>query len=130
MSVGSVVAAGRRAANSRMTESVTVTITTSTFDDTTGTYTDTLTTHYSGIARIKYPSLVVSEKTPVGQVLASQDVTLHLPVGLASSVAVNDVVTVTASTADGDLVGRTFTIKGLAQSGQVSAHRYPLRSDA
>ena len=130
MSFSSAVAAGRRAANARMSESVTVTTTApgTTMDESTGTYPDTITSHYAGIARIKYPTLTVSEKTPAGQTLAAQEVTLHLPVGLASQVGVDDVVTVTGSTVDLDLIGRTFRIKGLAQAGQVSAHRWPLES--
>jgi len=115
-------------AESRMTETVTVGVTASVFDDATGKYVDTLTVHYNGPARIKYPSMVVSEKTPVGQVLASQDVTLHLPVGLASAVRTGDTVTVTYSTVDDDLVGRTYRIKALAQAGQVSASRFPVES--
>jgi len=111
-----------------MSETVTVGVTASVFIDATGKYVDTLTAHYTGTARIKYPSMVVSEKTPVGQVLASQDVTLHLPAGLASAVRINDTVTVTHSTADDDLVGRTYRIKALAQAGQVSASRFPVES--
>ncbi|WP_277870939.1 DUF6093 family protein [Cryobacterium sp. Hh11] len=123
---------GRTQANARMTESVTVTTTTpgTTMDETTGTYPDVIVSHYAGVARIKYPTLTVSEKTPVGQTLAAQDVTLHLPVGLASQVSVDDVVTVTGSTVDPDLVGRVFRIKGIAQAGQTTAHRFPLRSNS
>ena len=130
MSFSSAVAAGRRAANSRMSESVTVTTAApgTTMDESTGTYPDIITSHYAGIARIKYPTLTVSEKTPVGQTLAAQDVTLHLPVGLASQVRVDDVVTVTYSSVDPDLIGRTFRIKGLGQAGQVSASRFPVES--
>ncbi|TFD61128.1 hypothetical protein E3T43_01265 [Cryobacterium sp. Hh7] len=130
--LGGALAMGRAQANARMSESVTVTTTTpgTTMDETTGTYPDVIVSHYAGIARIKYPTLTVSEKTPVGQTLAAQDVTLHLPVGLASQVSVDDVVTVTGSTVDSDLIGCVFRIKGLAQAGQVSAHRFPLRSDS
>ena len=124
------LAMGRAQANARMTESVTVTTTApgTVMDESTGAYPDTITSHYSGSGRIKYPTLTVSEKTPAGQTLAAQDVTLHLPVGLASQVRVDDVVTVTYSSADPDLVGRVFRVKGLAQAGQVSAHRFPLES--
>jgi hypothetical protein len=113
-----------------MSESVTVTTTTpgTVMDESTGKYPDAITSHYSGAGRIKYPTLTVSEKTPVGQTLAAQDVTLHLPVGLASQVRVDDVVKVTGSTVDPDLIGRVFRIKGLAQAGQVSAHRFPVES--
>ena len=126
--IGGVLGMARAQATARMSETVTVGVTASVFDDATGKYVDTLTAHYTGVARIRYPSMVVSEKTPVGQVLASQDVTLHLPVGLASAVDINDTVTVTASSVDGDLVGRTYRIKGLAQAGQVSASRFPVES--
>jgi len=115
-------------AESRMSETVTVGVTASVFDDATGKYVNVLTVHYSGPGRLKYPSMVVSEKTPVGQVLASQDVILSLPAGLASAVRINDTVTVTHSTADDDLVGRTYRIKALAQGGQVSASRFPVVS--
>ena len=131
MSVANAVAAGRRMANARMTETVTVTTTApgEVMDESTGTYPDVIVSHYGGVARIKYPTLTVSESTPVGQTLAAQDVTLHLPVGLASQVQVDDVVTVTASTVDTDLVGRVYRIKGLAQAGQTTAHRFPLESN-
>ena len=64
-------------------------VSTGTFDEATGTYPEILTVHYTGPGRIKYPSMVVSEKTPVGQVLASQDVTLSLPVGFTSAVEIS-----------------------------------------
>ena len=132
MSLGTDVQAylpeAQATAESRMSETVTVGVMASVFDDATDKYVDTLTIHYSGQGRLKYPSMVVSEKTPVGQVLASQDVILSLPAGLASAVRINDTVTVTHSTADDDLVGRTFRIKALAQGGQVSASRFPVVS--
>ena len=131
MSLGTDVQAylpeAQATAESRMSETVTVGVMASVFDDATDKYVDTLTIHYSGQGRLKYPSMVVSEKTPVGQVLASQDVILSLPAGLASAVRINDTVTVTASP-DEDLVGRTFRIKGLAAGGQVSASRFPVVS--
>ena len=133
MSVANAVAAGRRMANARMTETVTVTTTTpgEVMDESTGTYPDVIVSHYAGPngdhrARIKFPTLTVSEQTPGGQTIAVQDVMLSLPVGFSSAVRVDDIVTVTGSTIDPDLIGRTFRIKGVAQAGQVSAHRFPV----
>jgi hypothetical protein len=111
-----------------MTETVTVGVTSSVFNEDTGKYADELTVHYSGPARIKYPSMVVSEKTPVGQVLASQDVILSLPVEGSSAVQVNDTVWVDASEVDADLADTTFRIKGNPQRGAVTAHRYPVET--
>ena len=117
-------------AESKMTETVRVgTLTKGDLDNATGTYPEVLTIHYSGPGRIKYPSMVVSEKTPVGQVLASQDVTLGLPVGEAGAVEINDTVWIDASSVDQGLVGETFTIKGEPQKGQVSSHRFPVATE-
>ena len=125
---------GRAQANARMSESVTVGVTvTGTFNESTGTYPKVFESHYEGPngdrrARVKFPTLTVSERTPGGQTIAVQDVTLHLPVGFSSAVRVDDIVTVISSTDDPDLVGRTFRIKGNAQEGQVSAHRFPVEA--
>jgi hypothetical protein len=120
---------GRGMAGSRMTETVRIgTATPGDFDPIGGTYPDTITLHYSGPARIKYPSMVVSEKTPVGQVLASQSVVLSLPVGMAGAVELNDTVWVDASTADPDLVGEMFQIAGESQKGQVTSSRFPVNT--
>jgi hypothetical protein len=120
---------GRGMAGSRMTETVRVgTAAPGEFDPTTGTYPDAVTLHYSGPGRIKYPSMVVSEKTPVGQVLAAQGVVLSLPVGEASAVEINDTVWVDASEVDDDLVGEKFRIEGEPQRGQVTSHRFPVVS--
>lgn len=134
MSRESVISRSRIATDAGMTETVTIARLTR-GDDNPDTLEPTYTTelHYpplgsDGRARLKFPSLVVSTPTAAGQQLAIQDVTLSLPVGLASLVVVDDIVTVTASPVDADLVGRTFRIKGTAQMGQVSAHRWPIES--
>ena len=103
-------------------------VSTGTFDESTGTYPEILTVHYTGPGRIKYPSMVVSERTPVGQVLASQDVTLSLPVGFTSAVEINDTVWVDSSDVDDELVGATFRIKGDPQRGAVTSHRFPVET--
>ena len=133
--LGGALAMGQAQANARMTESVTVGIMvkSETIDESTGQYPQVFESHYAGPngdhrARVKFPTLTVSERTPGGQTIAVQDVMLSLPVGFSSAVRIDDIVTVTSSTVDPDLVGRTFRIKGDAQSGQVSAHRFPVEA--
>ena len=133
MMLTGALAMGRAQANARMTETVTVTTTTpgTVMDESTGTYPDVIVSHYEGPnsdhrARVKFPTLTVSEQTPGGQTIAVQDVMLSLPVGFSSAVRVDDIVTVTGSTIDPDLIGRTFRIKGVAQAGQTTAHRFPV----
>ena len=117
-----------------MTETVTVGASVEgAFDNSTGTYPMVFESHYTGPnndhrARVKFPTLTVSERTPGGQTIAVQDVTLHLPVGFTSAIRIDDVVTVTGSSVDPDLVGRTFRVKGLAQGGQTTAHRFPVEA--
>jgi len=51
---------------------------------------------------------------------------LKVPVGAGPEIREGDLVKVTASTADGTLMGRWYRIKAFPQSGQVTAHRYPI----
>jgi len=118
---------GRRMAESRMTETVTVGVYTDGTDPVTGDPTRVLaTSHYAGVGQIKYPSVSVSETSGSGQQVASADVVLKVPVESAPDVRAGDEVLVSASTADGSLVGRRFRVKAWPQSGQVTAHRFPL----
>lgn len=92
-----------------------------------GGYTDTEVTVYASVlGEVKYPSLTVAERAQGGQVPAVQDVLIKVAVGSTPNVVVNTLWRVTASTVDPDLVGRVFRTKGEAQSGKVTAHRYPV----
>jgi hypothetical protein len=117
---------GRRQAEARFTETFKAyTVARVLGED--GLYTDTETTVYASVSgRVKYPTLTVSEREQGNQVPASQDVEVHVAVGSTPDVVVNVLWRVTASTADSDLVGRVFRTKGSPQSGQVTAHRYPV----
>lgn len=124
--VSGALAFGRRMAEARMTETVTVGVYTDSTDGS-GNPVRTLTSsHYSGVGQIKYPSLTVSETSGAGQQVASADVVLKVPVGAANAVRAGDEVLVSASTVDGSLVGRRFRVRAWPQSGQVTAHRFPL----
>lgn len=80
---------------------------------------------YSGKGRVRYPSYAVSESSPKSQPVAQQDVVVSIPVG-SGPVFEGDRVTVTGSTADANVVGRVFTVKGQPLAGQVTAYRIPV----
>lgn len=118
--------AGRRMAVSMMTETVTVGTESKATNPATGDPVRTVASPvYSGVAQVKFPSLVVSERDVQGQQVAATSPVLKLPVAVGS-VLTGHVVRVTASSSDPTLVGRWFRVKALPQSGQVTAHRYPL----
>lgn len=124
--VGTALGMGRRLAESRMTETVTVGV----FEmrAASGSLDPVLTlvsTLYSGKARVKYPSASAVVKTPVDQQLAETNIVVSLPSGTVS-VPTGHLVRVDASASDSALVGRFFRVKGPAQSGQTTAHRYPV----
>lgn len=124
--IGGVLGMGRRMAESRMTETVTV----GRFErirppgslDTVLTLTETF---YSGPARVKFPSASASVKNPAGQQIAETNIVVSLP---ASSVPVptGALVRVDSSASDAALGGRFFRVEGPAQAGQTTAHRYPV----
>ena len=117
----------RAQAESRFTERWDVYTTTRVLDGETGEYTDTEVLEYEGVAgQIKYPTLTVMEREQGGQIPATQDVIIKVAVGATPTVGVNDLWRCVSSDADPSLVGRTYRTKGEAQSGQVTAHRYPV----
>lgn len=116
----------RAEAESRMTETVTI----GTFEmirepgslRTVLTLVETL---YTGIARVKYPYATSMSKVPAGQQLAETSIIVSVPHG-TPPVQTGSMIRVDASAADATLVGRMFTVDGQAQSGQTTAHRYPV----
>lgn len=125
------LAAGRRQAEARFTETFKVFYVTNALDDSTGLETPTEVTVYASVTgRIKFPTLTVSEREQGAQIPAVQDVQVHVAVGATPNVAVGHVWRCTASTIDDSLVGREVRTKGLPQAGAVTAHRYPVESVA
>lgn len=118
---------GRAQAEARFTETLTAYTVATVLDESTGVETPTETVLYGGVAgRVKYPVATVSEKAQGSQVPAVQSLEVHVAVGATPDVFVNVLWRVTASTVDPALVGRTYRTKGEADSGQVTAHRYPV----
>lgn len=83
--------------------------------------------HYEGAGHLTYPTENVSERVAAGQQVGVQAPILKIPVGAGPLIREGDEVEVVSSTVDDTLVGRRYLIDGWPQSGQVSAHRYPLK---
>ncbi|MBK0418282.1 hypothetical protein JD276_04455 [Leucobacter sp. CSA1] len=124
--IGHALEAGRRMAETRMTEMVTV----GRFEmvrppgslDAVRTLVETF---YEGPARVKYPSASASVKNPAGQQIAETNIVVSLP-AVSASVPTGALVRVDASASDSALAGRFFRVEGPAQAGQTTAHRYPV----
>lgn len=115
----------RSQAESRMTETVSSVSIVITVDPNTLVTTETPTTHYAGIARVKYPTITVSDREVAGQQIAFQDIIVSVPVGSAI-VEPGQTFIVSASIADASLIGREYRVKAAPQAGQVTALRYPV----
>lgn len=76
--------------------------------------------------RMKYPSQTVFERQQGAQVVAVQDLYIHVAVGATPLVGVDTYWRCVGSTVDVSLIGRVYRTKGEAASGQVTAHRYPV----
>lgn len=117
---------GRRTAEARMTETVRIGMWVDGHDPETGEAVGSLgVERYSGRARVAYPSYAVAEMSPRSQPLSQQDVVVSIPVGSAI-VHEGDVIEVTSSAVDPNVVGRRFTVAGQPLAGQVTAYRIPV----
>lgn len=118
---------GRSLAESRMTETVTVGLFQDKTDETTGAPIRVLVeSKYQGKARVKYPSLAITERSEPAQPVSVQEPYLSIPTG-SPALAEGDEILITASAADSRLVGLTARVGGSPQQGQTTSHRYPLR---
>jgi hypothetical protein len=126
LSRASVLADGRKFQEDGMLDQITAGSFTETIDPVTlATVRTITTTHYTGSALVKFPTLTVSDRTAAGQQYTTADVVVKVPIG-APRIPVNDLIVVNASTSDLLLVGREFRVKAAPQSGQVTSHRYPV----
>ena len=128
MSRQSATLAGRRAAETGMTDTWAVyRYTDGPLNETTGQYTPTATTVYSGPGKLQ--SFESYEQNPVA---GARDYTvmrpiLHLPVNATSAlVKVGDTAVCLASPMDADLVGREVTIEGEQSKTYMTARRFPV----
>jgi hypothetical protein len=126
------LARGRAAAEALMVDACTITrVTGETTNEDTGVVTPTTSTVYTGQCRIQQSQLG-ADSTPAdpGEAyvrLVAFEVQLPMSV---EGVRVQDVVTVTASAHDPDLVGRAFNVLGLAHKTHATARRLQVQEVA
>lgn len=80
---------------------------------------------YAGKARVKFPSASAFVVSPTGQQIAQTNVVISVPSGTVA-LPVGTLIRVDQATSDHALNGRFFRVKGPAQAGQTTAHRYPV----
>jgi hypothetical protein len=121
--VNPILAAGRTAAESLMQDACTITrVTGQTLNDTTGAWTDTVTTVYTGKCRLQVRAQAVAALPQAGEreVVAFM-AELQLPMSAVPQVG--DKATITASTHDAALVGRVFRVRELMHKTHLTARR-------
>jgi len=117
---------GRRLAAQRLTDVVTFYTVTRGEDPVTLQPVDIHNVIAEGVpARVKITSSSWSDKAIAGQLPATIQREVHVPVG-SVNVGASVFVTVTASTADPDMVGRVFRTGTRSGVGQVTVWRYPV----
>lgn len=118
---------GRAFAESLLTETVEFyRVTGTSVDPNTLNEVETAVVVYTVPARVKYSSLIVSESRGAGEVVGAQSVSISVGVGSTPTVNSDFMCRVVDSSADTSLIGRKYRVKGFPQSGQVTAHRYPV----
>ncbi len=114
MSVASALARGRQAAERLLVDTCTIRRRTGeATDPETGVITPTYSPVYSGKCRMQQPTGMAREQDAGEAALLMLRFELQLPMSVAG-VQADDEVTMTASQLDPDLVGRKFTVRGLA----------------
>lgn len=128
--VASMLGALRADAESLQTDACTITHAGAgdgTFDETTGQTTPPApTTVYAGACRLRVPMLADREQLSGEHQFTTQDAVLSLPMS-ATDVSVDDLVSITASTLDEDLVGCQFVVMAILHASQVTARRLVVR---
>lgn len=125
MSAQAATIAGRTAAESLMVDTCLIEHRTGTsaLDETTGRYTDTWTTVYSGKCRIQARDVIRTPTAESGERLVTLKVlTCSVPMSV-TGVKVDDRVTVTASALDPDLTNRAFRVADLFHKTHATARR-------
>jgi hypothetical protein len=126
MSATTAVLAGRRAAEALMVDACTIQrVTGTSTNDTTGVVTPTYSTIYAGKCRVQQ-IVPVSKPADIGQAQVwLQRLELQVPISV-TGIASDDLVTITASLLDADLVGRTFRVRELGHKTHLTARRVQL----
>lgn len=119
---------GRSMAESRMTDTCTITRAgAKVLNESTGEYTSTTVSVFSGPCRVKHPTGVARDVDAGSQLLAVTQLELHLPVS-AVGVRADDVVSITGSVTRTEQVGRKFTIVAPFDGSQSTALRFRIEA--
>jgi len=119
-----LVAAGRAWHEAIMDDECTVTREgTRTLDESTGQYSQTPSTIYSGVFRMVVPPRAPQDVVAVGQVEAVTRPRADFPVAASAAVRDGDVLTVTVS-GDPALLGQKFRLRGFAGQTHGTARRF------
>lgn len=123
MTAQSTVLRGRLAAEALMVDACTIKrVTSFSTNDTTGVVTPTYSTIYSGKCRVQQ-TVPVSRPHDVGQAAVwLQRLELQVPMSV-TGISSDDLVTITASVLDADLVGRIFHVRELGHKSHMTARR-------
>jgi hypothetical protein len=123
MSLSTILAHGRAAAEQRMLDACTVEHPTGvTTDDLTGAVTPTMATIYTGPCRITMSGN--GSPTDGGEVtVAVLSLQVHLPTDGTGDVVHGDLITVTAARNDPELVGRTLRVISKQLKSEATARR-------
>ena len=127
MRAAGAVTRGRRAAESMMVDTCTITRASAgapVVDNNNGTVTPAApATIYAGPCRVQLPDAVEKAAEAGGDALSVQAAIISLPVAGSEAVAVGDVVTVTSATFDADLAEVDYVVRGLHRKSHATARR-------
>ena len=125
----SALSSGRRMAESRMSDSCTVSRgPAEVLDPVTDAWVpNPAALVYSGKCRVKHPTTAGRDVDAGSQLLVVGELELHVPVGSAVF-APDDVVTITACPTRPDQVGRKFTVVSRFDGSQTTALRFRIES--
>lgn len=121
--LAAVLVRAQAAAQALMVDTCTISRTAGeTTDPDTGQITPTTTTVYSGPCKVQQMAAIARPEVIAEAAVFVSRYDLHLPMSVIG-VASDDLVTITASVHDPDLVGRTWHIRELAHKTWASARR-------
>lgn len=120
MSARGTVLRGRKRAEALMIDTVRVDRPTGAVNPVTGV--PVVTQVYAGKGKVQTFEAFERQPEVAGGTATIQRYTIHLPIGTYVP-AVNDVITVTASVLDSNLVGRRFVVSGLLHKTYATSYR-------
>lgn len=125
MSANTLLVRAQAAAKALMVDACTIKHKTGESTDAVGNVIPTYSTTYTGVCKVQQRQVEARPATVGEAAVFISRLELHVPVSV-TGVASDDLVTITASAHDADLVGRTFRIRELAHKSFPSARRFSI----